>query len=161
MYRAALATSIALVAIAAVPRAALAAGEPLVVTSQVMKEVKSRAADGSTRIILAPAAHVVPGDRVVMILSYRNTGAQPLADIVLANPLPAALAFRAPAQASPAPEISVDGTRYAPLAQLRVVTAGGAARAAAADDVTHLRWRLAAPLKPGAQGRFAYQAVVR
>jgi uncharacterized repeat protein (TIGR01451 family) len=158
MIRSLLLTTLALSA--ATAHAAPASG-PLSVTSSVMVEAKSRAADGTTRVTLVPARRVVPGDHVVFVLAYRNTGAQPIADIVFANPLPAGLSYRAPAQGSPAPDLSVDGATYGPLAQLRVATAGGATRGAAADDVTHLRWRLTRPLTAGAHGQFAYQAVVR
>ncbi|VXC33208.1 DUF11 domain-containing protein [Sphingomonas sp. 8AM] len=130
---------------------ALAAG-PLQVASKVMVEARQRAADGTTRIALVPAHRVVPGDRVVFTLAYRNTGAQPLADLVFDNPVPSGVAYRAPAPNSPAPELSVDGRRYGTLAQLGAVEP---------DAVTHVRWRLARPLAPGASGTFAFQAVLK
>ncbi|GAA4219091.1 hypothetical protein GCM10022253_20650 [Sphingomonas endophytica] len=140
-----------LLAAAALAAPALAAG-PLQVTSQVMVEAKQRAADGTTRIALVPAQRVVPGDRVVFTLAYRNTGTQPLADLVFDNPVPRGVAYRAPAPNSPAPELSVDGRRYGTLAQLG---------AAGPDAVTHVRWRLARPLAPGASGTFAFHAVLK
>ncbi len=130
---------------------AMAAG-PLQVTSKVMVEAKQRAADGTTKIALVPAQRVVPGDHIVFTLAYRNTGTQPLADLVFDNPVPQGVAYRAPAANSPAPELSVDGHRYGTLAQLG---------AAGPDDVTHVRWRLARPLAPGASGTFAFQAVLK
>jgi hypothetical protein len=102
----------------------------------------------------------VPGDRLVVTLAYRNTGGQPLSDLVLANPVPRGLAYRAPAPGSAEPEVSVDGRSFGPLASLRVATAAGS-RAATPDDVTHVRWRLARPLTAGAQGQFAFQAVLK
>ena len=62
---------------------------------------------------------------------------------------------------SAAPELSVDGKTYGPLASLRVATATGTTRAATADDVTHVRWRLARPITAGAQGQLAFEAVLR
>ncbi|MFK3890433.1 hypothetical protein [Sphingomonas sp. NPDC079357] len=143
--------SLLLLAATALAAPALATG-PLQVTSQVMVEAKQRAADGSTRITLVPAARVVPGDRVVFTLAYRNTGAQPLADLVFDNPVPQGVAYRAPAPHSPVPELSVDGRHYGTLAQLGD---------AGPDAVTHVRWRLARPLAPGASGTFAFQAVLK
>ncbi len=139
---------------------AVAAG-PLEVTAKVMVESKQRAADGTTRVTLAPVARVVPGDRVVFQLAYRNTGRQPLADIVLDNPVPAAIAYRGPADGSVAPEVSVDGRTYGPLASLRVALPGGGTRPAAPADVSHVRWKLGAPLAAGAAGRLAFQAVLK
>lgn len=144
---------------AAIAAPATAAG-PLEVSSKVLVESKQRAADGTTRVALVPARRAVPGDRVVFVLSYRNTGAQPLSDIVFDNPVPQGVAYRAPMAGSPAPDVSVDGRRYATLDRLTVAAAGGT-RAAAADDVTHVRWRLARPLAPGARGEFAFQAALK
>ncbi|PZU09811.1 hypothetical protein [Sphingomonas sp.] len=150
--------TLATVALVAVPAAA--AG-PLEVTSKVMVETRQRAADGSTRIVLEPARRVVPGDRVVFVLAYRNVGTQPLNDIVLANPVPAELSYRAPAQGSVAPDVSADGKTYGQLAALRVAGAGGAIRAATAEDVTSVRWRLTRPLAAGTSGQLAFQATLR
>jgi uncharacterized repeat protein (TIGR01451 family) len=151
----------ATVALAAFPAMAAVAAGPLEVTSRVMVESKQRMADGGTRVELAPARHVVPGDKVVFVLAYRNTGSQPLDNIVLANPVPAVLSYRAPAQGSPAPEVSIDGKTYAPLAALHVTAANGTMRAATAEDVTSVRWRLVRPLAAGTAGQFAFQATLR
>lgn len=136
----------------------LAAG-PLQVTSTVMVEAKTRAPDGSTRVALAPAKRVVPGDRVVYVIAYRNTGGQPLSGVVIANPVPATLSYRSAAAGTPDPEVSVDGTTFAPLAALRVAQAG-TTRPATADDVRLVRWRVPV-IAPGAEGRFAFQAVLK
>lgn len=152
--------TIAVAAVAfAVP--AIAGAGPLQVTSKVFIEAPTRAADGSAKMVLMPAKKAVPGDRVVFVLAYRNTGAQPLDRLVFDNPLPAGIAYRAPAQGSAAPELSVDGKTYGPLSTLRVAAAGAPARPARADDVTHVRWRLNGPLAANGQGQFAFQAVLK
>lgn len=135
---------------------AVAAG-PLQVTTTMMVAEKVAAADGTTRVRLVHPARVVPGAVVTLVISYRNAGAQPLADLVLASPVPAGLRFRS-AQADA--ELSVDGRRFGPLDGLRI-GAGGAARPAQAGDVTHVRWRLSKPLPAGAGGEFAFQAVLQ
>ncbi|WP_375396919.1 hypothetical protein [uncultured Sphingomonas sp.] len=150
----------AALATAAVSTAAMAAG-PLQVVSKVMAEQRVRAADGSTSVILGPAKKVVPGDRVIFVLAYRNTGRQPISGLVLDNPVPRGIAYRGPAANSPAPDVSVDGKTYGALAALRVRTVAGALRAASPDDVTNVRWRLAGPLAAGAQGQLAFQAVLK
>lgn len=142
-------------ATAVLPAAVLAAG-PLDVTSSVLVETRSRAADGTTRVALVPARRIVPGDRVTVVLAYRNTGTRPIADVAFDNPVPAGLSYRAAAAGSAAPDVSADGRSYAPLAQLRF-----AGRAATADDVRHVRWRLAAPIPAGGSGRLAFTAVLR
>lgn len=139
---------------------AFAAG-PLQVTSTMLVEARRAASDGTTQVTLVKAAAVVPGDRVTVLLAYRNTGSQPIANLVLANPVPRNLAFRMIAPGSPAAEVSVDGRTFAPLAALRVAVADGSTRAASPDDVTHVRWRLVQPVAPGAQGQLAFQAVLK
>ena len=134
---------------------------PLQVTAKVLTEQKTRAADGSVRVALVPARRVVPGDRVVFVLGYRNTGSQPIGNIVLDNPVPAAIAYRGPSPSSAAPDVSVDGKTYGPLETLRVRLADGATRAAAPDDVTSVRWRLANTVPAGAQGQLSFQAVLK
>lgn len=109
----------------------------------------------------APTGRMSPGDPLVVELAYRNTGAGPITGLVLANPLPAGLAYRGADAPSPAPELSVDGVRYGPLATLTVALPGGGSRPATLNDVTHVRWRLPAALAAGAAGRLAFRAVVR
>jgi uncharacterized repeat protein (TIGR01451 family) len=145
---------------AAIVAPAAAAAGPFEVVSKILVEKKQAAGDGTTRIALVPAKHAVPGDHVVFVLAYRNTGKAPIANIVLDNPVPAGIAYRAPAQGSPVPDLSVDGKNYGALASLSVQAPAGR-RAAGPDDVTHVRWRLTAPLAAGAQGQLAFQAVLK
>ena len=138
-----------------------AAAGPLQVTSSILVESRSAAADGTTRITLVKPGKVTPGDKVIFVLAYRNTGKQPLANVVLANPLPAAISYRSANPGSPAPDVSVDGTTYGALDALRVRSLDGSTRAASPNDVTSVRWRLASPLAAGSQGQFAFQAVLK
>ncbi len=148
-------------AVAAISATAAYAAGPLSLVSEVKLEKRVAAADGTTRIALVKADKIVPGDQVVFVLTYRNTGTQPIANLVLANPVPANIAYRAANPGSAAPELSVDGKTFGPLSGLRVATAAGASRAAAPDDVTTVRWRLASPVAAGAQGQLAFQAVIK
>lgn len=140
--------------------AASPTAEPLRLETRIMAERRVAAADGTTRVELVPPAHVGPGDPVVVTVRYHNQGRQPLAGLVIANPVPRGLAYRSPRGAL-APELSVDGRSFAPLPALRVALPGGGARPATPSDVTHVRWRLPSPLTAGGGGEFAFQAVVR
>ncbi len=148
----------ALLATAAI---APAAAGPLQVTSNVFVESRSAAADGTTRIALVKPSRITPGDKVIFVLAYRNTGAQPLANVVLANPLPREISYRSASPGSPAPDVSVDGKTFGSLDSLRVRSLDGSMRAASPNDVTSVRWRLASPIPAGAQGQFAFQAVLK
>ncbi|RZM23816.1 MAG: DUF11 domain-containing protein, partial [Sphingomonas sp.] len=94
---------------------ASAAAGPLQVTSSIMVEARSAAPDGTTRVTLVKPSRVTPGDKVIFVLAYRNSGAQPLANVVLDNPLPRQIAYRSANPGSPAPDVSVDGKTYGSL----------------------------------------------
>ncbi|MGA1798297.1 hypothetical protein VH567_05900 [Sphingomonas sp. 4RDLI-65] len=149
------------VVLATTAAVASAAAGPLQVTSSIMVESRSAAADGTTRIALVKPSRVTPGDKVIFVLAYRNTGAQPLANVVLANPLPRQISYRSASPGSPAPDLSVDGKIFGALDSLRVRSLDGSTRAAGPNDVTSVRWRLASPIPAGAQGQFAFQAVLK
>ena len=139
---------------------AMAAG-PLEVTSRILVERRITAPDGTTQVRVVPAGRATPGDGLTFTLAYRNTGAAPIANLVLANPVPKHIAYRAPAQGSPAPEVSVDGKQFGTLAGLRVALPAGGTRAADADDVVAVRWRLTTPVAAGAGGMLAFRGVLK
>jgi|UniRef100_UPI0035CC0E6D uncharacterized repeat protein (TIGR01451 family) len=134
---------------------------PIEITSKVLVEQRLPGADGTTQTVLKPAAKVLPGDRVVYRLEYRNTGAQPASGVVVANPIPAQLQYAGPAEGSPAPEVSTDGNAFGALAQLRVRGPDGAMRAAAYTDVRVVRWRLGTPIAGGSGGKLAFRAILK
>jgi len=154
------AVALAAAASAAPPPAATGAGA-LDLVGRVTRERRVVAADGTVRIVELPATGAAPGDRVTVTLAYRNTGPVPLADLRLANPVPAGLAYRGPVAGVPEPEVSADGRLFAPLARLVVPSSEGGSRAAVPDDVTQVRWRLARPVAPGAGGSLGFRAVVK
>ena len=137
---------LAALAPAAIGYAAQAKGAGVTLTNSVLVQQKSAAADGTTRVTLAPAKRVVPDDRVVFRIAYKNNLAQPVTGMVVSNPVPANLTYRGPAVGSPAPEVSTDGTHFAPLATLTV-----AGRPAQADQVRAVRWQVRGSVLAGAR----------
>lgn len=150
---------LAVLALAGTAAPALAA--PLSVTSRMLVERRVVAADGTAKVDLVAPTKVVPGDRVVIALAYRNTGTAPIADLVLANPVPRGIAFRGAAPDGPIAEMTVDGRTWGALPTLSVATPGGARHPAVADDVVAVRWRLARPIPPGGHGDLAFAAVLK
>lgn len=133
---------------------------PVQLTNQVMVEQRVMGADGTVQVKRVPASRAVPGDWLIYTLGYRNTGDKPVDNIVLDNPLPGNIAYRAPASGSVAPDVSVDGHTFGPLSSLHVNTADGS-RPAVAADVTHVRWQVPGALPAGAAGEVAFQAVLK
>lgn len=142
--------------VAAAIAAPVAAAGPLSITSQMLKEQRTAAADGTTRVQLVPIGRAVPGDRLTVVVAYRNAGGVPIASLTLVNPVPTGVAYRGAAPGSPTPDLSVDGVRFGPLAALSV-----AGRPAGLADVTHVRWRIAKPVAAGGGGQFAFLAVLK
>lgn len=157
----ALAATAATTLAASIAAAAAQPAGPLSVETRMLVESRTRASDGTTRVQLVQPTNVVPGTPVTVVIEYRNVGSQPISGLVIANPVPANTTYRGVAEGTPQPEVSVDGTTFAPLAQLSVRAPGGATRAAGASDVTMVRWRLSSPVTAGAKGQFAFQAVLK
>ena len=149
---------IALLALLA-PVAAQAAND-VALTSSVFVEKSVPQADGKTRLVLEEPRVVVPGDRLVFVLAYKNLGGKPATDFVVTNPMPGAVAYQGTGDAGAI--VSVDGGKsWGPMASLKVRKADGSARAAYPEDVTHVRWAMRAPIPVGATGKLSFRGVVR
>ena len=102
---------------------------------------------------LEPAARLNRGDRVVTILAWRRLAGD--GAFTLTNPLPRAIAYQGSARDDE--EVSVDGGRS--WGKLGDLHAGS--RIATPEDVTHVRWRVAAGHATRGQGQIAYSGIVR
>lgn len=136
------------------------AGNDVSLTSSVFVEKAVKEADGKTRLVLEEPRTVVPGDKLVFVLAYKNQGAKPATDFVVTNPLPNAVAYQS--AADNAALVSADGGKsWAPLAALKVRKADGTVRSAYPEDVTHVRWAMKTPIPVGAAGKLSFRGVVR
>ena len=81
------------------PSMALAANN---VTLSSLVFVEKAVPDGAGRkhIVLEEPKSVMPGDRLVFILNYRNAGRLPASDFVVTNPLPAAVVYQGGAESA-------------------------------------------------------------
>jgi uncharacterized repeat protein (TIGR01451 family) len=132
------------------------------VTTVVQKEEVTVNAAGERETQLVPAETVVPGERVVYTITFRNVGEESADDIVITNPIDANLTYVDGSAFGPGTEIqfSVDGgNSFAAAAELRVVD-DGVERPANATDFTHVRWVMQNDLAAGAQGTARFTAVL-
>ena len=110
------------------PGHALAANQ-VALDNAVFVERVSTDAQGKQKILLEEPKVVVPGDRLVFVLNYRNAGAQPADKFVITNPMPSAVRFADAGDTRPF--VSVDGGKqWGLLADLSVPMEGGSRRAA-------------------------------
>ena len=149
-----------LILLAALASAPAFAADNVALTSAVYVERDLTDASGRPRVELHAPDVVTPGDRLVFILSYRNAGAQPANHFIVTNPLPQAVAYAGTPDESAA--VSVDnGRNWGDLASLRIREDDGRWRSARPEDVTHIRWTLARPLRAGSSGKLSFRGIVR
>ncbi len=139
--------------------AAAPAADNVSLSSKVLVERVKPGPDGKPVTVREEPGVVTPGDRLVVLLSYRNGGAQPATGFTLTNPIPAAVSFTGTDDKSAA--VSVDGGKsWGTLESLEVVASDGTRRPAVATDVTHIRWSLSQPIAAGSGGELSFRGVV-
>ncbi|WP_445190648.1 hypothetical protein [Sphingobium sp. HWE2-09] len=137
----------------------VAAQPALRLGTQMFVERISTDLNGRPRRTLASADRVERGDRLVVIVNWRNEGSQPVRDFAITRAVPRGTR---PDLDDPAMQVSVDGgNHWGRLEQLWLPTPLGGERRAVAEDVTHIRWRLSDAVQPGRTGRLSYRAVMR
>src|SRR3546814_14906176 len=132
------------------PGPALAANQ-VALDNHVFVERVSTDAEGKPRILLEEPKVVVPGDRLVFVLNYRNAGAQPADKFVITNPMPSAVRFADAGDTRPF--VSIDGGKqWGLLYDLSISMTDGTRRAAQPADLTHLLLALQHSLPGGGTG---------
>ncbi len=145
-------------ATAAAPALAQSAN-PVQLNSDVLVE-RTITENGQTRVMLEEPRAVIPGDTLVFVLRYENTGRQAATNFVITNPLPQAVRYTGTVDAGAS--VSIDGGRnWGLLSELRVRDADGTMRPARAEEVTHIRWAFAQPIAAGQTGRLMFRGIVR
>ena len=118
----------------------------------------------AARTQLVPAGVPSPGDELVITVTFANVSAGVLDGVKITQPIPPNLRYVDGSAIGPGAEVlySVDGgLTYGQPNELAVVAADGTRRAASADDYTHVRWLLRAPLEAGARGFARFRAIAR
>jgi uncharacterized repeat protein (TIGR01451 family) len=145
--------------LAMITTAAAFASDVLLESNVFVERVKQDSL-GKRSTVLEPPKVVTPGDKLVFVLSYKNSGAKPASDFVATSPVPSAVAYSDVEGEGAA--VSVDGGQsWGNLAALKVKGADGAPRAAFPADVTHIRWSFAKAIPAGAGGKLIFKGVVR
>lgn len=164
-------TLAALAAVAAGParsqptRAAAPSAEPQrPARIEVETRVERLRSDEDGRTVLEPlSAAPAAGDELVYTVSFVNAGGMAATDVRITQPIPPAVELVADSAVAPRAEVtySVDGGRSFGWAEELVVRDGDRETVAAAGAYTHVRWRLAGAVEPGARGFVRFRATVR
>lgn len=110
-----------------------------------------------------PLQRAMPGQEIIYVVTYRNTGAKPAENVVINNSVPKGLVFQ-PGSAEGAgarAEVTVDGQKFGALEAISVKDSKGVVRPARASDVTSVRWVLNAAVKPNQEGSVSYKALLK
>ena len=132
------------------------------VKTVVQKEEVSVNAAGERETRLVPAETVIPGERVVYTITFRNISDEPADNVVITNPIDASLTYVEGSAFGPGADVefSVDGGNTFGAADRLTVVKEGVERRAAPDDYTHVRWVMQNDLAAGAQGMARFTAVL-
>lgn len=155
---------------AAAVQAATDARANVKIESKVQVERTETDAEGKTTVKrYAPAdVKVIPGDKLVFVNSYKNTGNEPVSGFVVNNPVHAAVEFISVDEDWA--DLSVDGgTNFGDLSEYSVAYVDPAdetgnrqlTRPATPADVTHIRWKFKEPIAAGASGELTFRGVVK
>ncbi len=155
-------------------QAAIQAADPranVKIESKILVERTEPGPTGDTVTKLYPPSDVkvVPGDKLIFINSYSNTGSTAVTGFVVNNPVHAAVAFTGVREEWAL--VSVDGGKnFAKLTELTVVDTVEASeekatttitRAAQPRDVTHVRWMFGKAIDARASGELRFSGVVK
>lgn len=151
-------TAIALTAMLS-PVAAIASSDVMTKSSIFVERIQPQSS-GARRVRLEPARQVSPGERLIYVVEYRNTGKRPVQGFTVTNPLPSTVRLDETVDGSEL--VSIDGGRtWGALPELRVPLGNRGWRPANPEDVTHLRWRVGDTLMQGETRRVTFRAIVR
>ena len=136
------------------------AADSVALASTIYVERSVAGTDGVVRVVREEPKLVTPGDKLVFVLTYTNAGTAPAETFVVTNPIPQSVSFVA--SDSDGADFSVDGgTKWGALAALKVKSADGRLRPAAASDITHIRWAFAKAIPVGGNGKLSFRGIVR
>ena len=132
------------------------------VKTVVQKEQVTVNAAGERETRLIPAVTVIPGERVVYTITFRNISDEPADNVVITNPIDKSLTYVEGSAFGPGTviEFSVDGGNTFSAADQLTVVEEGVDRTAVPGDYTHVRWVMQNDLAAGAQGMARFTAVL-
>jgi uncharacterized repeat protein (TIGR01451 family) len=136
----------------------------VVLESLIQREIEIVNEDGEKEIKLVEAGNAIPGDELILTVSYTNQGTELAEDVVLINPVPEHTRYIGESAGGEETVItfSVDGgSAYGLPEKLTVTGEDGRPRTAKAQDYTHIRWIRANPLSPGKDGTVFFRVMLQ
>ncbi len=136
----------------------------LKVTSSAKRQVEAVNEKGEKVDLLEDVAAAVPGDELVMLITYVNQGREPAKNVSLVNPIPGKMSYVGDSARGEGTVVtfSVDGGKtYGPPESLFVVQADGTRRMAEPGEYTHIRWLREGPLAADGRGEARFRVIIK
>lgn len=132
------------------------------VTTIVQKEEVFVNENGEEEKRLVDASTVVPGERVVYTITFRNVSDELADNVIITNPIDSNLTYVDGSAFGPGTviEFSVDGGKSWGAPDALQVSEANGTRPAVAGDFTHVRWVIENELAAGAHGVVRFTAVL-
>ena len=132
-------------------------------TTEMFEVVETQQNNGTSKVEWVNPDNIIPGDKVGYRISFKNTGEQPAADIVLNNPVPQNTIYVEDSArgANSTIVFSVDGGKQFANPEQLFIEVNGKKVPATAKDYTHVRWTLNQPLPAGKDGNVQYVVQVK
>lgn len=130
----------------------------------VEKEIKVKDENGKITTKRIAPKRVLPGDELVHIIRYINSGKVEATDVVINNPIQKDLLYTADSAYGPNTKIRFsvdDGKTFDEPNNLIVKLPDGTERLATESDYTNIRWVLNKALAPEEKGQVGYRTKVK
>jgi len=132
-------------------------------STEMFEVVETQQDNGTSKVEWVKPDNIIPGDKVGYRISFKNTGDQPAADIVLNNPVPENTVYVGDSARGANSDIvfSVDGGQQFAKPEQLFVEVNGKKVPATAKDYTHVHWTLTSALPAGKEGSVQYVVQVK
>ncbi len=132
--------------------------------STILRQVEVENERGETQIDLVPVEKAVPGEELIIQISYTNSSSEPAENIVIVNPVPDQMIYRAGSATGDVTlaTFSVDGGKIFDLPEnLMITDEEGNEKQAPAELYTHIRFRRIDALAPGQTDTVSFRAALK
>lgn len=139
------------------------ANAEIVATQSVEKEIVAKGENGQFNVTRVSASKVSPGEEVIYILDYENRDGAPAEGVVLVMPVPSELVYIEGSVTGDGASASFSadgGQTYLTRGRL-MVNEDGQQRPARGSEITHIKWTLAEPMAPSAEGRVTFRGILK
>jgi len=133
-------------------------------TSTVFRQAEVENEAGEKVIELVPVDKALPGEELVIQITYANTSGEPARNIVIVNPVPDQMSYVSGSAAGDlvVSTFSIDAGKSFDLPEmLQVEGEDGKMITAPADRYTHVRFRRIESLDAGQEDKVSFKAILK